>query len=282
MTDREALLATIRANPHDDVPRLIYADWCEESGAAAYAAFVRAHVELARMPPVRTLYRTNKPLDVEPIHLVQFKTTMTVKVGEELDLFYANGVHQTVLVLGIYGEEIEARIYKDSYKSSEPHKRRRQLKEQIRKLWKEGEVVRHAVPESMSVEEVGLSYKRDNRGIIERGLLGTLILGEMDAEEIYDEVSKTFPITRIVLAGDWRISVRSRVEHGYLPDDVQLDMRWRVDGRPGFVSELSDAELISARGVMDDRGGWRDDVRYVLEREVERRNLSQRIEEGTV
>lgn len=35
MTDREALLAAIKANPADDVPRLVYADWLEEHDTPA-------------------------------------------------------------------------------------------------------------------------------------------------------------------------------------------------------------------------------------------------------
>jgi uncharacterized protein (TIGR02996 family) len=40
----------VRANPHDDAPRLIYADWLEEAGDAQ-AELIRVQVELARLPP---------------------------------------------------------------------------------------------------------------------------------------------------------------------------------------------------------------------------------------
>jgi uncharacterized protein (TIGR02996 family) len=40
-TDRAAFLATIRANPLDDTPRLIFADWLEEQGEPERAAFIR-------------------------------------------------------------------------------------------------------------------------------------------------------------------------------------------------------------------------------------------------
>lgn len=58
MSDREALLAAIRATPADDLPRLVYADWLEENGeslpplerksARDRAGFIRAQVEAAR------------------------------------------------------------------------------------------------------------------------------------------------------------------------------------------------------------------------------------------
>ncbi len=50
MTDRDALYHAILANPDDDTLRLVYADALEESGDPRRAAFVRTHVELARVP----------------------------------------------------------------------------------------------------------------------------------------------------------------------------------------------------------------------------------------
>src|SRR5262245_41658733 len=46
MSDRDALLAAIRAAPDDDAPRLIFADWLEEHGDADRAEFIRVQVEL--------------------------------------------------------------------------------------------------------------------------------------------------------------------------------------------------------------------------------------------
>jgi uncharacterized protein (TIGR02996 family) len=51
MSDRDALLAAICAEPDEDTPRLAFADWCDEYGEPDRAAFVRAQVELARTPP---------------------------------------------------------------------------------------------------------------------------------------------------------------------------------------------------------------------------------------
>jgi uncharacterized protein (TIGR02996 family) len=35
MTDRDALIAAIAADPADDLPRLVFADWLEEHGDPA-------------------------------------------------------------------------------------------------------------------------------------------------------------------------------------------------------------------------------------------------------
>jgi uncharacterized protein (TIGR02996 family) len=50
MSTEQALLNAIRAEPHDDVPRLVYADWLEERGDDKHR-FVRGHVELRRVVP---------------------------------------------------------------------------------------------------------------------------------------------------------------------------------------------------------------------------------------
>lgn len=54
MSDRDALLAAILADPDDDLPRLVFADWLEETGHPAHAArahYIRAQIELAQQPP---------------------------------------------------------------------------------------------------------------------------------------------------------------------------------------------------------------------------------------
>lgn len=49
MTDGDALLAAIRANPEEDTPRLVYADWLQEHGQEERAEFIRVQVEYARL-----------------------------------------------------------------------------------------------------------------------------------------------------------------------------------------------------------------------------------------
>jgi uncharacterized protein (TIGR02996 family) len=50
MTEDDALLRAVLAAPDDDAPRLVYADWLDDHGDPARAAFIRAQVELARRP----------------------------------------------------------------------------------------------------------------------------------------------------------------------------------------------------------------------------------------
>src|SRR5207248_1002882 len=49
MSDEKALLAAIWAEPHDDTPRLVYADWLDENGQSERAEFIRLQCELARL-----------------------------------------------------------------------------------------------------------------------------------------------------------------------------------------------------------------------------------------
>jgi uncharacterized protein (TIGR02996 family) len=48
--EQRALWAAIRANPADDAPRLVYADWLQEHGDEPRAEFIRAQIELANQP----------------------------------------------------------------------------------------------------------------------------------------------------------------------------------------------------------------------------------------
>ena len=47
MSDADALLAAIIADPDDDTPRLVYADWPDENGDPDRAAFIRVGVRRA-------------------------------------------------------------------------------------------------------------------------------------------------------------------------------------------------------------------------------------------
>lgn len=52
MTDEQmALLRNIRSNPHDDLSRLVYADWVEERGDQPMAELIRCHIERERLDP---------------------------------------------------------------------------------------------------------------------------------------------------------------------------------------------------------------------------------------
>jgi uncharacterized protein (TIGR02996 family) len=49
MTEREALLRAVCANPDDDTPRLVFADWLDENGEPERAEFIRLQVRLAEL-----------------------------------------------------------------------------------------------------------------------------------------------------------------------------------------------------------------------------------------
>ncbi len=50
MTEHDALLAAVLADPEDDLPRLVYADWLEENGQGELAEFIRVQCEMGRAP----------------------------------------------------------------------------------------------------------------------------------------------------------------------------------------------------------------------------------------
>ena len=60
MSDREAFLRAIRANPDDDTTRLVFADWLDEHGEPERAEFIRVQCELE---PIR--YRIDNPRALE-------------------------------------------------------------------------------------------------------------------------------------------------------------------------------------------------------------------------
>src|SRR5262245_25219775 len=47
MSDESAFLAAVIANPDDDAPRLIYADWLDENGDSERAELIRLQCQLA-------------------------------------------------------------------------------------------------------------------------------------------------------------------------------------------------------------------------------------------
>lgn len=51
MTDGEALLAAIVADPAEDVPRLAFADWCDENDRPEQGVFIRTQVDAFRLDP---------------------------------------------------------------------------------------------------------------------------------------------------------------------------------------------------------------------------------------
>jgi uncharacterized protein (TIGR02996 family) len=60
MTDEKALLATILAEPDDDAPRLVYADWLSENRIGEAGA--RALAGSSAFPQLRSLYLRSNPI----------------------------------------------------------------------------------------------------------------------------------------------------------------------------------------------------------------------------
>jgi uncharacterized protein (TIGR02996 family) len=56
MNPTDALYRAVCAAPHDDLPRLVYADWLEENGRAARAEFIRVQCRLANASPADADY----------------------------------------------------------------------------------------------------------------------------------------------------------------------------------------------------------------------------------
>lgn len=52
--DGLALLRTVAAEPEEDSPRLVFADWCQENGQWDRAEFIRLEIEIARSPLIGT------------------------------------------------------------------------------------------------------------------------------------------------------------------------------------------------------------------------------------
>ncbi len=104
MAEPDTFIAAICSSPADDVPRLAYADWCEERGESDRANFIRKQIRLARLPQgvaeTRELYqqcadllRAHAPAWVEPIckpfeQLTNWQPKRISNVGLGLTLGY--------------------------------------------------------------------------------------------------------------------------------------------------------------------------------------------------
>ena len=81
-TDERALLEAIHADPEDDAPRLVYADWLEESGTVpnqTRAEFIRCHIRLAQLDELDPAYDS---LDARCRELVRTHGETWTKVEE--------------------------------------------------------------------------------------------------------------------------------------------------------------------------------------------------------
>ncbi len=60
MTQHDALLAAVCAAPDDDLPRLVFADWCDENGDPARAEFIRTQITIANGAKGQNLAKLQK------------------------------------------------------------------------------------------------------------------------------------------------------------------------------------------------------------------------------
>jgi uncharacterized protein (TIGR02996 family) len=114
MHDRDALLRAIVANPDDDAPRLVFADWLDEHGDPDRAEFIRVQCELgrlvmgtqaafARYAAIQTrswaLFQAHRPrwrlefgrLTAEPEMHLWYRRGMAAKVVCPVEYFLAHG-----------------------------------------------------------------------------------------------------------------------------------------------------------------------------------------------
>ncbi len=68
--DERALWAAIRADPADDLPRLVYADWLEEHGRGERAEFIRVQFALVALPRDRWKSRAGRRLAAREAGLI--------------------------------------------------------------------------------------------------------------------------------------------------------------------------------------------------------------------
>src|SRR5688572_79052 len=71
--DQVALLQAVIANPDDDLPRLVYADWLEEHDQSERAQFIRLQCELAEVGPRTRRGRVLRKLERELFEQCRFE-----------------------------------------------------------------------------------------------------------------------------------------------------------------------------------------------------------------
>lgn len=85
--DQRALLDNIRDNPHDDLARLVYADWLEENGQGGQGTFIRWHCgfEIDDVPTakqIRKLFKTEAKILSKYFDVRRFAPNKELKLVE--------------------------------------------------------------------------------------------------------------------------------------------------------------------------------------------------------
>lgn len=102
LTDKQLLLKAICADPDNDLPRLVYADYLEENGQPERAAFIRLQIEFVRMCLAGTGFEDDT-LRTELAVLwaargAAWRAELPRLPGVEWDLFFHRGFAERVVV----------------------------------------------------------------------------------------------------------------------------------------------------------------------------------------
>lgn len=89
MTQHDALLAAVCDAPDDDLPRLVYADWCDENGDPDRAEFIRTQIEIAKGAKGKKLAKLQAR---EQELLEENLVNWTAPLGEFIDAYYADPI----------------------------------------------------------------------------------------------------------------------------------------------------------------------------------------------
>ena len=112
MTDNDFLEAIV-ANPTDDVPRQIYADWLEEHGENERAEFIRIQCELAELEPADPRRRELEPRQLELLRYLKAEWTWQLK-GIATSCWMERGFVERIVITPDAFSEFHERIFKEN------------------------------------------------------------------------------------------------------------------------------------------------------------------------
>jgi uncharacterized protein (TIGR02996 family) len=104
MNDGDALLAAILANPDDDTPRLVYADWLQENGQPERAEFIRIGVRRVATPKTVPEYQKlfGRELELLARHRAEWSAPFTTWTRLEGLVFRRGFVEEIHLEPDVY------------------------------------------------------------------------------------------------------------------------------------------------------------------------------------
>lgn len=92
MSIEAALLAAVCAAPDDDLPRLVYADWCDEQGRHLRADFIRSQIELTRLEEWFQRFTTREERKANGPEFGRRMSFLRKRVGQLLNHHYDEAV----------------------------------------------------------------------------------------------------------------------------------------------------------------------------------------------